>query len=78
MLNEHDIKDWQMLTTPLKLEELREGAMFSVLGDNKVFKLIQVANNIAFAETSEIFNAFALPAFMQVYPWIKKETNEKS
>lgn len=76
MISDTDLKDWQMLTTPLKLQELKEGAMFSVLGDNKVFKLMCVANNIAFAETSEIFNAFALPTFMHVYPWVK--TNEKS
>jgi hypothetical protein len=76
MISDTDLKDWQMLTTPLKLQELKEGAMFSVLGDNKVFKLMCVANNIAFAETAEIFNAFALPTFMYVYPWVK--TNEKS
>jgi hypothetical protein len=37
MLSEIDIKDWQMLTTPLKLQELKEGELFSVLGDNKLF-----------------------------------------
>lgn len=79
MLNEYDIKDWQMLTTPLKLKNLNEGDMFSVFGDNKVFKLMHVANNIAFAETSEIFNAFALPAFMEVFPWVSKQNvNQKA
>ncbi len=77
MISDTDIKDWQMLTTPLKLDKLKEGDLFSVFGDNKIFKIMCVANNITFAETSEIFNAFALPAFMQVYPWVKKETNEK-
>lgn len=79
MLNEHDISDWQMLTTPLKLKELKEGDLFSVLGDNKVFKIMCVANNIAFAETADIFNAFALPNFMEVFPWvIKQNVNQKS
>lgn len=73
MLSEIDIKDWEMITTPLKLKELKEGDLFSVLGDNKVFKLMCVANNIAFAETSDIFNAFALPNFMEVFPWVSKK-----
>jgi hypothetical protein len=72
MINEIDIKDWQMLTTPLKLQELKEGDFFSVSGSDKVFKLIAVANEIVFAETADIFNAFALPRFMDVFEWIKK------
>ncbi len=71
MITEIDISDWQMLTTPLKLQQLKEGDLFSVNGSNKVFKLIAVANEIAFAETAEIFNAFALPTFMDVYQYIK-------
>lgn len=69
MLNEHDINDWVMLTTPLKLKELKEGDVFSVFGDNKIFKVMCKANQIIFAETAEIFNAFALPDFMKVYKW---------
>ncbi len=72
MINEIDVKDWQMLTTPLKLEKLKEGDFFSVSGSDKVFKLIAVANEIVFAETADIFNAFALPRFMDVFEWIKK------
>jgi hypothetical protein len=69
MINEFDIKDWQMLTTPLKLEKLKEGDVFSVPGSDKMFKLMCVAQDIAFAETAEVFYAFALPRFMEVYPW---------
>jgi hypothetical protein len=69
MLNEIDIRDWEMLTIPLKLQELKEGAIFSVPGSDKMFKLMCVANEIAFAETAEVFYAFALPRFMEVYPW---------
>lgn len=77
MLNEHDIKDWTMLTKPLKLKELKEGDVFSVLGDNKLFKVMCKANEIVFAETAEIFNAFALPNFMEVFPWvINKNVNQ--
>ncbi len=72
MISNIDISDWQMLTTPLKLEKLKEGDFFSVSGSDKVFKLIAVANEIVFAETAEIFNAFALPRFMDVFEWVKK------
>jgi hypothetical protein len=72
MITEVDISDWQMLTTPLKLEKLTEGALFSVPGSEKVFKLMCVANDIAFAETAEVFYAFALPTFMDVFEWTKK------
>lgn len=84
MLNEHDIKDWIMLTQPLKLQELKEGDLFSVLGDNKVLKLLQVLNNVIFAEvkdysTEEIRKVFILPNFMGVYPWvINKKENQKA
>lgn len=73
MITEIDISDWQMLTTPLKLQQLKEGDFFSVSGSDKVFKLIAVANEIAFAETAEIFNAFALPTFMDVFKWQSKK-----
>jgi hypothetical protein len=69
MISNIDIKDWQMLTTPLKLEKLKEGELFSVAGSDKVFKLMCIAQDIAFAETAEVFYAFALPRFMEVYPW---------
>lgn len=82
MLNEHDIKDWIMLTEPLKLEQLKEGDLFSVLGDNKILKLLQVLNNVVFAEvkdyaTEEIRKVFILPNFMGVYPWVtNKNVNQ--
>lgn len=81
MLNEHDIKDWHMLTIPLKLKELKEGEMFSLFGDEncRIFKVMCKANEIVFAETAEIFNAFALPNFMEVIPWVTKQNeNQKS
>ena len=73
MLSEVDLQDWEMITTPLKLDKLKEGDIFSVLGDNKLFKVMCKANEIVFAETAEIFNAFALPNFMEVYRWDKKQ-----
>lgn len=73
MISDIDIKDWQMLTTPLKLQELKEGDVFSVLGDNKMLKLLQVLNNVVFAEIKDCVDesrkVFILPAFMGVYPW---------
>lgn len=79
MLSEIDIKDWEMLSVPLKLQELKEGDVFSVLGDNKIFKVMCKANQIVFAETAELFNAFALPNFMEVFPWVSKlNVNQKA
>ena len=79
MLSEIDIKDWEMLTAPLKLQELKEGDVFSVFGDNKMFKVMCKANEIVFAETAEIFNAFALPRFMEVHKWVSKQNvNQKA
>ena len=83
MLNEIDIRDWEMLTTPLKLDQLKQGDAFSVFGDSKMLKLLQVTNNVIFAEVhdavEEMQKVFILPKFMEVYPWVsKKNTNLKS
>jgi hypothetical protein len=73
MISNVDLSDWQMLTTPLKLEKLKEGDVFSVLGDNKMLKLLQVLNNVVFAEIKDCVDesrkVFILPTFMGVYPW---------
>jgi hypothetical protein len=69
MINEIDVKDWQMITKPLKLQKLKEGAMFSIPGSDKIFKLMCVTNKIAFAETAEWSCTFALPKFMEVFQW---------
>jgi hypothetical protein len=82
MLSEVDIKDWEMITEPLKLEKLKEGDVFSVLGDNKMLKLLQVLNNVVFAEVKdyaveEIRKVFILPTFMEVFPWVtNKNVNQ--
>lgn len=70
MLNEHDIKDWIMLTEPLKLEKLKEGDVFSVFGDNRMYKIHYVLNEIAYAETREIWNSLVFPRAMNVFKWI--------
>jgi hypothetical protein len=69
MISEIDVKDWQMLSEPLKLKALKEGELFSVAGSNKLFKLVAIANEIIFAETVEVFHTFALPSFMDVFKW---------
>ena len=71
MLNEHDIKDWVMLTEPLKLKELTEGDIFSVFGDERMYKLQHVLLDIAYAETSEIWNALVFPRTMNVFKWVE-------
>jgi hypothetical protein len=71
MLNEHDINDWEMITTPLKLEQLKEGDVFSVLGDNKMYKLYCVLTDIALAGTEEIWDSLVFPRTMNVFKWVK-------
>lgn len=72
MISDTDIKDWEMLTEPLPIKDLNEGSLFSLFADDKIFKLIVVANDIAFAETESIFNDFKLPSFMKVFQWKQK------
>lgn len=75
MISDVDVNDWVMLTEPLKLKDLKEGDLFSVLGDDKILKLMQVLNNVVLAEikdyaVEEIRKVFILPNFMGVYPWV--------
>ena len=71
MINEHDLTDWQMLTTPLKLQKLKEGELFSLLGDNRIYKVQHVLMDIVYAETKEIWNALVFPRELEVFPWVK-------
>lgn len=77
MISDIDINDWQMLTTPLKLEKLKEGDMFSVFGDSRMYKIHYVLNEIAYAETREIWNSLVFPRAMEVFPWVtNKNVNQ--
>jgi len=69
MISEIDVKDWQMLSDPLKLKALKEGELFSVAGNNKIFKLILNNPKYCLAETEEISMSFILPNFMDVFKW---------
>lgn len=71
MISEHDVNDWQMLTTPLKLQKLKEGELFSLLGDNRIYKVQHVLMDIVYAETKEIWNALVFPRALEVFPWVK-------
>lgn len=71
MISDTDIKDWVMLTEPLKLKELKEGDTFSVFGDERMYKLQRVLLDIAYAETSEIWNALVFPRTMNVFKWVE-------
>lgn len=72
MISEIDVNDWQMLTEPLKLKELKEGDFFSVLGWDKMLEVQHVLTDIVYAETTEIWNALVLPRTMEVFKWTKK------
>lgn len=77
MISDIDINDWQMLTTPLKLEKLKEGDMFSVFGDSRMYKIHYVLNEIAYPETREIWNSLVFPRAMEVFPWVtNKNVNQ--
>lgn len=67
MINEHDIRDWEVMLPALKLSSLEEGDIFSLHGDNRLFKLMSTANEIAFISNKDIFNSFAVPIFMEVF-----------
>jgi hypothetical protein len=77
MISDIDIKDWVILTTPLKLKELKEGDVFSLFGDNRMYKLQHVLVDIVYAETAEIWNALVFPRTLEVFPWvINKNVNQ--
>lgn len=77
MISDIDINDWQMLTTPLKLEKLKEGDIFSVFGDSRMYKLQAVLVDIVYAETPEIWSALVFPRTLEVFKWvINKNVNQ--
>jgi len=61
MLSEVDLHDWEMITTPLKLDKLKEGDMFSLFGDNRMYKVQHVLLDIANAETKEFWTSLVFP-----------------
>jgi len=79
MISDIDVKDWVMLTEPLKLEQLKEGDIFSLFGDSRMYKVQHVLLDIAYAETAEIWNALVFPRTLEVFPWvINKNVNQSS
>lgn len=73
MLSEVDLQDWEMITTPLKLDKLKEGDMFSLFGDNRIYKVQHVLLDIAYAETKEFWTSLVFPRSMEVFPWVSKQ-----
>lgn len=72
MINEIDIKDWEMITEPLPVSKLKTFDLFSVHGSNDVFKHAGKVGNAIIAilqqkDTREL--AFVFPEFMEVFPW---------
>ena len=73
MLSEVDLTGWEMITTPLKLDKLKEGDMFSLFGDNRMYKVQHVLLDIAYAETEEFWTSLVFPRAMEVFPWVSKQ-----
>lgn len=74
MINEIDIRDWEMLTEPLPVSKLNTFDLFSVHGSTDVFKHAGKVGNAIIAilqqkekEAREL--AFVFPEFMEVFPW---------
>lgn len=72
MINEFDIKDWQMLTEPLQLKELKEKDLFSFEGSDSVFKFYAKFGERIIATFKDDDSLFALPDFLKVYKWQKQ------
>jgi hypothetical protein len=60
-----------MLTEPLKLNQLKEGDLFSVLGDNRILKLLQVLNNVVFAEVKDYSTEEIRKVFISISNYFK-------
>jgi hypothetical protein len=76
MINEFDINDWQMLTEPLLLDELKKHDRFSIHGSDAIFEYMVSVNDGVMAMTTSNQSPFVFPKFMQVYPW-KRQQNTK-
>lgn len=74
MINEIDIRDWQMLTEPLQLKELKTNDIFSIEGCKELLHHQGRLGNTIYAgilNLREINIPYALPEFLKVYKWQK-------
>lgn len=74
MINEIDIKDWEMLATPLPLKELKVNDIFSIEGSNEMFEHYGKLGNSIIAGLISIEHMrvpYNLPDFLKVYKWKK-------
>lgn len=75
MINEVDIKDWQMLTEPLQLKELKTNDVFSFEGCEELLHHHGKLGNTVIAgilNLKEISIPYTLPDFLKVYKWQKR------
>lgn len=73
MISNVDITDWQMLTKPLQLKELKEKDLFSFEDSDCIFKFYARLGEriIATFNDDELPTTFAFPDFLKVYKWQK-------
>jgi hypothetical protein len=73
MINEFDINDWQMLTEPLVLDELKKFDLFSIYGSDEIFQYMASVHDGVMAMTKTDRSPFVFPKFMQVFPWKQQQ-----
>lgn len=75
MINEIDIKDWQMLTEPLQLKDIKINEVFSFENSTELLESYGSLGRTViaglFTEDGKYAIPFTLPDFLKVYKWQK-------
>lgn len=73
MINEFDIKDWNMLTEPLELKDLKTMDVFNIEGYTEMF--INLGNKGPCIIATSVPNRqnYILPSFLKINLWQKAD-----
>lgn len=75
MINEFDIQDWEMLTEPLELQQLKEKDLFSVGGASQIFEYCHDLGDrimsVFHTPKDEVPITITFPYSTLVYKWQK-------
>lgn len=76
MISEVDINDWEMLTEPLELNDIKLFDLFSIPGSLEIYKHYGDYADKVKAANINCVNAFddvlILPKYLKVNLWLKK------
>ena len=81
MINEIDIRDWEMMTEPLSISSLSTNDIFSIQDQTeKLFKHIGYLNNsiVAVLVGDNVSPTYVLPEFMKVFHWKQQQETKAS